>query len=104
LQSAGTLADSSVATIRRTIRYEFDRQGDTYTVKPKVLIERQAITERRVSGALTRNYFRRDREMRAYGTRETDSGVSIPDSYWYAIGRDDALEAYLVQEIDARLR
>lgn len=103
LQSADNLADSSVATIRRTIRYEFQKQGEAFVVVPKVLIERQAIAERRVSGALNRLYFRRDRELGAYGTCETDAGVAIPDSYWYAIGRDAGLEAYLVEQIDAQL-
>lgn len=104
LQSADSLADSSIATIRRTVRYEFLKQADAYVVAPKVLIERQAISERRVSGSLNRLYFRRDRELDAYGTRETDAGVAIPDSYWYAIGRDEALEAHLVEKINSNLR
>jgi hypothetical protein len=103
LQSADTLADSSVATIRRTIRYEFEKQGEAYVVIPKVLVERQSIAERRVSGALNRLYFRRDRELGASGTRETDAGVYLPDSYWYAIGRDAALESYLASRINAQL-
>ncbi len=104
VQSIDTLADSSVATIRRTIRYEFQKQADAYVVVPKVLIERQAITERRVSGALNRLYFRRDRTLNAFGTRETDAGVYIPESYWYPIGRDEGLEAYLVAQINAQLQ
>lgn len=103
LKTCGDVANSSIATYRRTIRYEFVRQGQAYTIRPKVLVERQAITERRVSGALNRSYFRRDRELNAFGSRETDAGIFIPDSYWYAVGRDPALEAFLVRQIDSSL-
>jgi hypothetical protein len=101
LQSGDDLAKSSVATIRRTIYYEFAKSDVGYTVTPKVLIERQAITERRISGFLGRNYFRRDASLKAYGTRETDAGHQIQDSYWYAIGRDKALEKVVAERIAA---
>ena len=103
VQTIDNLADSSVATIRRTVRYEFQKQAETYILVPKVLVERQAIAERRVSGALSRLYFRRDRELNSYGTRETDAGVYIPESYWYPIGRDAGLEAHLVERINSQL-
>jgi len=98
LQTTKNLSDSSVATIRRTILYEFSKDGDGFVVKPKVLVERQAITERRVSGTLSRSYFRRD--INSYGSREADQGEIIADSYWYPIGRDWALEERLVQKIN----
>ncbi len=104
LQQFDDVADSSVATIRRTIRYEFARQGDAYVITPKVLVERQAIVERRISGALPRTYFRRDRDLNTFGSRETDAGVTLPDSYWYPIGRDELLEARLVEKINAAIR
>lgn len=103
LKTFSDVANSSIATYRRTIRYEFVRQGQTYTIRPKVLVERQAVTERRVSGALNRLYFRRDRELNAFGSRETDAGIFIPDSYWYAVGRDPALEEFLVRQINSSL-
>lgn len=103
LRTCKDVANSSIATYRRTIRYEFVKQGQSYAINPKVLIERQAITERRVSGSLNRLYFRRDRELNATGSRESDAGIFIPDSYWYAVGRDPALEAFLVRQINASL-
>ncbi len=103
LQTQKDLADSSIATIRRTIRYEFSRQGDEFVVTPKVLVERLAVAERRVSGALSRTYFRRDRSLNAYGTRESDEGIILADSYWYPIGRDWALEQHLTDLIKKEL-
>jgi hypothetical protein len=102
VQSPGELAESSAATIRRTITYKFDKQGDGYVVTPKVLIERQAISERRVSGYLAKTYFRGDRD--AAGSREADAGVILPDSCWYPTGRDHALETLLAEKIEAKLR
>jgi hypothetical protein len=102
LQTAGNLADSSIAAIRRTIQYQIVKDADRYVVTPKVLVERQAITDRRVSGVLGRGYFRADPD--ASGSRSIDAGETIPDSYWYAIGRDDALESRLVELINDRLR
>lgn len=101
LQTTEDLADSSVATIRRTIQYELVKESDRYVVAPKVLIERQAIADRRVSGVLGRGYFRYDPDTA--GSRSTDAGETLPDSYWYAIGRDHALEAKLVELINARV-
>lgn len=102
LQTADDLAESSVATIRRSIRFDFDKEGDRYTVVPKVLVERQTISERRVSGQLTRAYFRRERGQ--YGSRELDAGEAISDAYWYAIGRDEALEKRIAEKMREHLR
>jgi hypothetical protein len=100
--SGDELAQSSAATIRRTITYKFDKEGDGYRVTPKVLVERQAIQERRVSGYLSKTYFRADPDTT--GSREADAGVILPDSYWYPTGRDTALETLLAQKIEAELR
>ena len=104
LQTGDDLATSSIATTRRTIRYDFVKEGDRYIVSPKVLIERQAIAERRISGYLGRTYFRRDPNLAAYGTRETDAGVNLADSYWYATGRDEPLEKVLADRINEIVR
>lgn len=95
-------AESSLATVRRTIRFEFDRSEDgRYVVTPKVLIERYAMPQRRVT-SVTR-----------YGAAITPAlpgevvdseGEKVPNHYWYAIGRDAAAERRLVRDIEARLR
>jgi hypothetical protein len=99
LQGGEELRKSSVATIRRTLQFTVERAGSGYVVTPKVLVERQVIRERRVSGQLTRNYFRGDTTGTISGSREADAGQTLPDTYWYAIGRDEALERELARRI-----
>jgi hypothetical protein len=89
---------SSLATIRRTLRFEFTRQSDgSFQMIPKVLVERQVITERRItSTALYTSIY--DPGTGA-GTRESDIGLRLDPRYWYAIGRDDALERKLAADV-----
>jgi hypothetical protein len=100
-------AESSVTTVRRTARFEFDRLDDgSFVVSPKVLVERQAVAERRItSSALYRGIFARvrDRDDRPRGTRESDVGVLLPARYWYPTARDPALEAALADSIRNKL-
>jgi hypothetical protein len=104
LQTAGDVAESSVATVRRSIVWEFRPVSNGFAVTPKVLIERQAFAEQRVSGVLSRAYLRRAENDDVYGTRETDKNVRLPDSYWYPVGRDFAFEerlaAKMLQQLD----
>jgi hypothetical protein len=103
VQTGDDLARSSVATYRRTVRFEILRNDDdSYELTPKVLVERQAILERRITSvALYRSAFRRDRLAR--GSRAADQGIYIPSSYWFATGRDEALELALAQALRAKL-
>ncbi|MBC7783185.1 MAG: hypothetical protein H7144_05045 [Burkholderiales bacterium] len=103
LQSGSDVAGSSVATIRRTIYYTFQESDAGYMVSPKVLVERQSVAGARVSGVLTRNYFRSARGSRPTGSRELDAGVQLPGNYWYPIGRDELLEAKLAEMMRQRL-
>lgn len=100
------LADSSLATIRRTIRFEFERRDDgAFVVAPRVLVERYAQAEVRVTSVvLYRSVFRlgRTTDLTPYGTKETDRGIFLPNRYWYAVGRDHALEQALADEIQRR--
>jgi hypothetical protein len=103
--TAGDVAQSTLATVRRTITFRFDRNeaGDTYTVTPEVLVERYAQAEQRLtSAALYRAAFRRNPDAR--GSREADRGINLPQRYWYELGRDVALEKDLAEAIRARLR
>lgn len=101
LSSADQVAESSLASVRRTIRFEFERSDAGYTVTPKVLVERYALAERQISSsALTRLAFARRTQR---GTRESDEGLYLPDRYWYATGRDTALEQRLADMIRTRI-
>lgn len=100
--TAGAVAESSLATIRRTIRFEFTRHdGDRFTVVPSVVVERYSSGERRITSAtLYRSAFRR---TTATGTRESDRGIVLPARYWYNIGNDAALEKAIAEAVRRRL-
>jgi hypothetical protein len=94
--------ESSIATVRRTIRFEFERHEDgTFSVAPKVLVEEEAIADRRVTSVVSqRSAFGRSG---AWGTAETDRGIFLPRRYWFATGRDPQLEARVARIIESRL-
>ena len=97
------IAESTLATVRRTVRFEIDEQDDgTFACVPKVLVERYAQTERRIT-SVTQYRESFSNEAGVFGSRERDKGVDIPVMYWYAIGRDAALERDLAAAIRGRL-
>jgi hypothetical protein len=102
------LEESSIATVRRTVRFEFTRENNgAYKVSPKVLIERESIQEQRITSVVSyAGIFRRPLKTRdrPTGTRESDVGIILPYQYWYPIGRDQALEVALVDSIEKKLR
>ena len=102
------LAESSTATVRRTIRFEFTREPDgTFKCFPKVLVERQAIAEQRITSVTSyRAVYRRPARPgdRPRGTRESDEGVMLPSRYWYPTGRDQTLETALIDSLNEKLR
>lgn len=99
--------ESSLAAMRRSVRFEFTRvDGQTWQVTPKVLVERQAIAENRItSGALYRNIFQSPSRARyrASGSVEADQGVVLPSRYWYPVGRDATFEQALARAVEHKL-
>jgi hypothetical protein len=97
------IAESTLATVRRTVRFQLskDKNGG-YVAEPKVLVERFVSSERRLTAI--------DEYHQAFtGPRPTDDvyvdpGAKLPTDYWYAIGRDTALERDLAASIQHRLR
>jgi hypothetical protein len=88
------------------VRFEISRRDDgQYELTPKVLVERQSVAEQRITsvalyrGAVARVVGRN----RQSGTKESDEGIMIPSRYWYAAGRDPALEKKLAAEISKQL-
>ena len=96
------LAHSTLATYRRTIRYDIDKVGDdSYQVGVKVLVERSSAFERRVTTGIQ---FRDAFGPFPPGSEfRSDDDVVQPAQYWYAVGRDDALETALAQQIQDHL-
>jgi len=99
------VANSSLATYRRTIRFDMDKTAEGgYRAAPRVVIERYARTETPITASVyLRNAFRTQRNSRAWGSRETDRGVYVPRQYWYATGRDEALEKNVASEVRKQL-
>jgi hypothetical protein len=103
--------DASVATHRRTVRWEVAREADgTFRAVPKVLVERYSLLEHRVTTgaqyneifALTREEVR-NQELRALDPSQFADGP-VPVTYWYATGRDEDLEKWLASHVQDRVR
>jgi hypothetical protein len=99
------VANSSLSTYRRTIRFDIEKlDAGGYRAAPRIVIERYARTESPITASVyLRNAFRTQRNSRAWGSRETDRGVYIPRQYWYATGRDEALERNVAAEVRKQL-
>ncbi len=102
---AGTFYDvmvDSLQTIRRSVRFDLSRGPDgTYVARPKVLIEQSSHPERRISAVSeAARAFVPQGEPRM---RVTEEGVAVPSRYWYALGRDEAMERQLANSVREKL-
>lgn len=106
VRTAHDLAQSSLGMIRRTVQFRItprpDADGGGFEATPRVLVERDSLIERRITSV--------DQYQNAFAiqtmdvARETErSGAELPAEYWYAIGRDAALERHLADAIRDRL-
>jgi hypothetical protein len=106
-QTWDDVTESSIATIRRTVRIDFTRTEDGfYHATPRVLIERQTLAEQRITSAVSyRRVFSGEinPQRRARGTRESDVGIALPSRYWTPTGRDAALEQMLARSVQQRV-
>jgi hypothetical protein len=101
--SFSDVMENSTATIRRTLRFEIARdEAASFTITPKVLIERLAVLERRITSvAQYRTAFAGPAAPARYAVaRDVDPTLDLPARYWYPIGRDTKME----QQVAARLR
>ena len=105
---AGTffgVIESTLATVRRTVRVEVRRRDDgSYEAVPKVVVERYSQAERRVTSvARYAEVFAFDPAEQGSRTRDR-LGADLPVSYWYASGRDTALERQIAEDVRRDLR
>ena len=103
--STGDVAESTLATIRRTVRFQIDRRDDgTFHMEPRVLVERYAATERRLT-AITQYHeaFSGPRTTNDNPDDPNHSGGASPTDYWYAMRRDTDLEKEIAASIRNRL-
>lgn len=92
------LAESAVATVRRTVRIEIARRDDgRFELIPKVVVERFSQRELRMTAVV--NYAGGFSGGQVEGSAEEDRGVAVANSYWYAVGRDYDLERALAEDI-----
>jgi hypothetical protein len=104
--SVHDVAESSLATIRRMVRFEFTRKNDgTWTVVPKVLVERYASSERRLT-AITQYHqaFSGPRTINDNPDDPLHTSAGTPADYWYAVRRDTDLEKDMAASIRRRLK
>jgi hypothetical protein len=74
--------EASLGGIRRTIYFQFNQNPDgSYTVAPKVVVERQAKLD----------------------PQHTDEEATGPTNYWYALRRDSEMEVHIVADVRRRL-
>jgi hypothetical protein len=115
VRTVDDLAESSLMTVRRTIRFDIEKAAagvggggggaGGYVASPRVVVERFSRAEQAISSSVyLRNAFRvTGTNKRTWGTRETDRGIVLPRQYWYATGRDAALEQAVAENLKKRL-
>jgi hypothetical protein len=104
------LVEASLGTIRRSVRWDVTRNDDgTFTAQPRVLVERYTVIEHRITSAAQYNeiFALTREEVRNQRLRQMDPSLAlqeeIPTAYWYAIGRDEALERKLAAAVQSRI-
>ena len=104
--TADDLEKSSLATYRRTLRFQIARyDGGGYHAEPYVLIERYVRAEKTITASVyLRQAFRSDKNRAPVGTPESDRGIYLPKQYWYPTGRDTALETEVAKDLSKRLK
>jgi hypothetical protein len=103
----GGAVENSLADIRRTLRFEVDRddQTGTFTVTPKVLVERLAVLERRITSVLQyRSTVSGAVVPSRYAiAREETPLWDLPPRYWYPVARDTEMEKQVAKRLRDRL-
>ena len=95
---------NSLGAIRRTLRFEVSRNDDgTYTIAPKVLIEREVILERNVTDVSQYRFAfagpATKIPAREAVTLEPDTYPDVPIKYWYPTGRDAGMEVDVAKRV-----
>jgi hypothetical protein len=97
--------ESTIGTVRRSVRVQVVRRDDgAYEATPKVVVERYAQAERRVT-SVARYTEVLGVDPAQQGTRERDRlGADLPVAYWYALGRDEPLERQIAEDVRRDLK
>ncbi|HEY8747643.1 MAG TPA: hypothetical protein VIM11_06705 [Tepidisphaeraceae bacterium] len=97
------LAQSSLGTMRRTVRIDIRRQPDgTYRACPKVVVDRFSLLAKRITSvAQYRSVFALTTSDLRLSTEE--DGPNVVAQYWYPVARDYNLEKDLIASIRSRI-
>jgi hypothetical protein len=95
---------NSLGAIRRTLSFDVVRNPDeTFTITPKVLVEREVILEHRVTDVTQyRLAFSGPGikiQPRESVTLEPDTYPDVPIKYWYPTGRDPEMEKKVAERL-----
>jgi hypothetical protein len=99
------LVQSTLGTMRRTVRIDVRKADDgSFTASPKVVVERYSMLEKRITSVSQyRDVFSlTTRDLRLDAEKEDEDQVA--SEFWYAIGRDSALERSLADSIRRHLK
>ncbi len=101
--TAHAVTENSLATIRRTLRFEINRGEDgAYVMTPKVLVERLTVVERRLTAAVQfRSAFS---GPAAESKSSVEAESDLPPRYWTPIARDTAMEQDVADQVRRRMR
>ena len=109
--TAHDVAQSTLATVRRTVRFDIAKRPDgSFELTPKVVVERYSFIEHRITAVtqyrevyqLTKEEAYHRQDLRDNPTQE--ASPTPPPDYWYAIGRDETLERRLADDVRDRLK
>jgi hypothetical protein len=93
---------ATLCTMRRTIRFQIRKRDDGgYVCEPKVVIERYAMPERRITSVV--QYQEAFSTLHGSAAVTSEEGDPLRVAYWYADGRDEALERDLAESIQQRV-
>ncbi len=106
----GMVLDNSIATIRRTLVFQIVRNADnSFTISPKVLVERESLLERRITDVTqyrqvfsgpAGSHASADRAQISMNEDAENPLQDLPPKYWFPIARDTKMEL----GVGARLR
>lgn len=99
--TADDVARASLATLSRTVNFSISKTPDGgFAISPRVLVARQTVVGRRVSGVVGANTFTAIDQSSL--TAQTAEGAA-PATYWYYVGRDLNLEEELGKKVVDRM-
>jgi hypothetical protein len=102
--TAGEVLDNSMATIRRTIRFEISNDGGTYRMTPKVLMERESVVEHRTTSTAQYRSLFAGPAVADTKLAVTSEDELLPKIYWTPVGRDTAMEKKVAGAVEKRLK